>query len=133
MLNITSLPHPAGAPSGTDLVHRLTAALDRAHLDCGCRTKLDEVLARFEQRERLRDARTCLAGARTQREKIEVALLFLNDLDSLSAAEDDRSAYVDIALLFENIAEMAKEGASAMRALCEIGGTEPETGAPAAK
>ncbi|KQZ99916.1 hypothetical protein ASD64_14000 [Mesorhizobium sp. Root157] len=45
------------------------------------------MLARFEERERLRDARACLASTRTQRERVEVALLFLNDLDDLTVTE----------------------------------------------
>jgi hypothetical protein len=120
MLNITSFNHQDSAPSGIDLMHRLTIALDKAHLDCGCRTQLDEVLARFEERERLRDARACLANARTQREKIETALLFLNDLDDLTATEADRSVYFDVAMLFDGIAEMAQEGARSMRALVDL-------------
>jgi hypothetical protein len=120
MLDITSFNHHGGAPSGIDLVHRLVVALDKAHLDCGCRTQLDEVLARFEERERLRDARACLANARTHREKIETALLFLNDLDDLTATEADRSVYFDVAMLFDGIAEMAQEGARSMRALVDL-------------
>ncbi|MBN9249881.1 MAG: hypothetical protein J0I86_04750, partial [Mesorhizobium sp.] len=46
-----------------------------------------------------------------------VALVFLNDLDDLTATEADRSVYFDIALLFDSIAEMATEGAASMRAL----------------
>src|SRR5690606_8608443 len=84
MLNISNCGHHDRAPSNVDLLNRLSAALDNAHLDCGCRPQLDEVLARFEKRERLQDARACLANARTQREKLEIALLFLNDLDDLT-------------------------------------------------
>lgn len=120
MLNITSFNHQGGAPSGIDLVHRLAIALDKAHLDCGCRTQLDEVLARFEEHERLRDARACLANARSQRERIEVALLFLNDLDELTATEADRSVYFDVAMLFDSIAEMAQDGARSMRAVVDL-------------
>ncbi|KQZ84816.1 hypothetical protein ASD64_20125 [Mesorhizobium sp. Root157] len=35
----------------------------------------------------MRDARACPVGARTQREKIETALLFLDDLDDLTVTE----------------------------------------------
>ena len=119
MLNIPNSTHHGGASNSPDLVQRLTVALDEAHLDCGCRTQLDEALAIFEKNERLRDARACLANARTQRERIEVALVFLNDLDDLTATEADRSVYFDIALLFDSIAEMAQEGAGSMRALVE--------------
>jgi hypothetical protein len=127
MLNITTLTHQGGAPSGVDLVHRLTVALDKAHLDCGCRSQLDEVLSRFEKRERMRDARACLVSARTQREKIETALLFLNDLDDLTVTEVDRSVYFDVAMLFDSIVEMAQEGARSMRALVDLTADDNET------
>lgn len=117
MLNTLNSTHHGSAAGSLDLVQRLAVALDKAHLDCGCRTQLDEALAIFEKHERLRDARACLANARTQREKIEVALIFLNDLDDLTAMEADRSVYFDLALLFDSIAEMATEGAASMRAL----------------
>lgn len=119
MLSIPNSTHQSSASGSLDLVQRLTVALDKAHLDCGCRTQLDEALAGFEKHERLRDARACLANARTQREKIEVALVFLNDLDDLTTTEADRGVYFDIALLFDSIAEMAQEGAGSMRALVE--------------
>jgi hypothetical protein len=45
--------------------------------------------------------------------------VFLNDLNDLTATEADRSVYLDLALLFDSIAEMAKDGASSMRALVE--------------
>lgn len=120
MLNTLNSTHHGSASGSLDLVQRLAVALDKAHLDCGCRTQLDEALAIFEKHERLRDACACLANARTQREKIEVALVFLNDLDDLTATEADRSVYFDLALLFDSIAEMAQEGAGSMRALVEV-------------
>jgi hypothetical protein len=120
MLNTLNSTHHGSASGSLDLVQRLAVALDKAHLDCGCRTQLDEALAIFEKHERLRDACVCLANARTQREKIEVALIFLNDLDDLTATEADRSVYFDLALLFDSIAEMAQEGAGSMRALVEV-------------
>lgn len=127
MLNISNSKRQDDASNGFDLVQRLTAALDKAHLDCGCRAQLDEALAIFEKHERLRDARACLANARAQREKIEMGLVFLNDLDDLTATEADRSVYFDIALLFDGMAEMAQEGARAMRAL--VAATEDDASA----
>ncbi|MGB3391571.1 MAG: hypothetical protein WBA88_26755 [Pseudaminobacter sp.] len=128
MLNISNCGHHDRAPSNVDLLNRLSAALDNAHLDCGCRPQLDEVLARFEKRERLQDARACLANARTQREKLEIALLFLNDLDDLTASESDRSAYIDVAMLFESMAETAQEGARLMRALVDLSDEDGSSG-----
>ena len=53
-------------------------------------------------------------------------LFFLQDLDDLVATESDRSVYLDIALLFEDIATTATAGADAMRQLCMSAATEPD-------
>lgn len=58
-----------------------------------------------------------LSDACSQRRKIEAILLFLQDLDDLKAAEQDYSVFKDIALLFDDIADAAKQGADAMRRL----------------
>ena len=42
---------------------------------------------------------------------------FLQDLDDLLATESDRSVFLDIALLFEDIATTATMGAGSMRQL----------------
>lgn len=52
-----------------------------------------------------------------QRRKIEAILLFLHDLDDLKSSEHDYSVYNDIAFLFDDIADAAREGADAMRRL----------------
>jgi hypothetical protein len=86
-------------------------------LDCECRTRLDQALARFEALENRRSAREQLATARRQRERIEAVFYFLRDLDTLASTERDHGLYEEIALLFDDIGEAAAEGASAMRRL----------------
>ncbi len=99
------------------VVARLTAAIREARLDCGCKSRLDETLARFAMLERRRTARGHLLNARHHREKIEAILFFLNDLDELEPTEQDHGVYEDIALLFDDIAGIAREGACSMRQL----------------
>ncbi|MER8461824.1 hypothetical protein [Mesorhizobium sp. M1396] len=99
------------------VVGRLANLIKNARLDCECRSRLDETLARFAALEVRRIAREHLAIARGQRERIKSILFFLQDLDEMGAAERDRSVYVDLALLFDDIASTAKEGAFSMRQL----------------
>jgi len=101
------------------IVARLTAEIEKAPLDCECKPRLDETLAHFTTLERQRAAYRHFLDARARREQIETMLYFLNDLDELGSAEQDRSIYVDIALLFDDIARIAHEGASSMRQLSE--------------
>lgn len=99
------------------VVARLTALIKEAPLDCECQPRLDETLARFAALERRRTAREHIYTARCRREQIETILFFLIDLDELEVTEQDHSVYLDFALLFEDIANIAKEGAHSMRQL----------------
>lgn len=110
-------PDEGGLLADMAVVARLTAAIREARLDCGCKSRLDETLARFAMLERRRTARGHLLNARHHREKIEAILFFLNDLDELEPTEQDHGVYEDIALLFDDIAGIAREGACSMRQL----------------
>lgn len=103
--------------AGMEMMTRLTTVIRSAQLDCECRLKLDETLERFARLERRRATRRYLLNARERREQIEVILSFLSDLDELKPTEQDHSVYVDVALLFDHIAEVAREGADAIRQL----------------
>ncbi len=107
--------HRAGTER--DIVARLAAVVKNARLDCECRSQLDEALDRFAAMERRRTIRSDLSKAGSQRRKIEAILLFLQDLDDLKTTEQDYSVFKDVALLFDDIAIAAKEGAEAMRRL----------------
>jgi len=100
-----------------DVVARLTAAMKNARFDCECRSRLDEALDRFAVMERRRTMRNDLSDACSQRRKIEAILLFLQDIDDLKVTEQDYSVFKDVALLFDDIADAAKQGADAMRRL----------------
>jgi hypothetical protein len=67
--------------------------------------------------ERRRTMRRDLSNACSRRRKIEVILLFLQDLDDLEATEQDYSVFKDVALLFDDIANAAREGTDPMRRL----------------
>lgn len=108
--------HPAGDSS----FRRLAAVIRDVELDCACRARLDEALARFAALEGMRTARAHLSDARRQRERIEAILAFLKDLDELVATEADRSVFAEIALLFDDIAAAAAEGSRALRALAGL-------------
>lgn len=116
---LVSNPTPSshGTSADRDVVARLTAAMKNARLDCECRSQLDEALDRFAATERRRTMRGDLSNACNQRRKIEAILLFLQDLDDLKATEQDYSVFKDVALLFDDIANAAREGADAMRRL----------------
>ncbi|WP_292115884.1 hypothetical protein [Mesorhizobium sp.] len=98
-------------------VARLTGLINQAGLDCACRSKLDETLSRFARLEIAPAAREHLTNARHQRAHIETILLFLQDLDEIGETERDSSVYLDFALLFDDIATIAKDGALSMRQL----------------
>ncbi|MDX8482855.1 hypothetical protein RFN28_31000 [Mesorhizobium sp. VK24D] len=106
-----------GAGEMVNAVARLTSMIDEARLDCECRSKLDETLSRFATQEIERAAREHLANAREQRRRIAAIVLFLQDLDRIGAVERDRTVYLDFALLFDDIAALAKEGSLSMRQL----------------
>lgn len=117
--------HPYQGSDGSRLltdmaiVARLTAEIKEAPLDCECKPKLDETLAHFAVLERQRTVYKHFLDARNRREQIETMLYYLNDLDELGPTEQDRSVYVDIALLFDDIAKIAHEGANSMRQMSE--------------
>lgn len=102
---------------GGAVVRRLATVLQGVELDCECRTRLDQALARFEALENRRACRDLLSTARRQRERIEAVLYFLLDLDTLAPTEHDHGLYEEIALLFDDVAEAARAGAGAMRRL----------------
>ncbi|MBN9436213.1 MAG: hypothetical protein J0I61_04285 [Bosea sp.] len=99
------------------MIDRLRRVLRPEDLDCACRERLDGALERFDQLERRRESRRQLAKARDHKERIAALLGFLSDLDSLTEAENDRSVFEELALLFAEIGRSAQAGAAALREL----------------
>lgn len=113
-------PHTA-APDKRDgtVIRRIRAVIDSVELDCECRARLNDALGRFSALERQRAMRQHLVLARQHRERIRAILDFLQEVDDLKISESDRSVYVELALLFEEAAAIAVEGATAMRCLAD--------------
>ncbi|MBE0695203.1 MAG: hypothetical protein IH590_19155 [Aquamicrobium sp.] len=102
------------------MIRRIRTVIDSVELDCECRARLDEALARFSALEEQRTLRQHLVLARQHRERIKAILDFLQEVDDLMVSEPDRSVYSELALLFEEVASIATEGASAMHSLAAM-------------
>ncbi|WP_377843986.1 hypothetical protein [Bosea sp. UC22_33] len=109
--------HSAPPTSASELIGRLRRVLRPEELNCTCRETLDGALDRFDQLERRREWRRQLTTARDHKERISALLVFLSELDALSEAENDRSVFEELALLFIEIARSAEAGAAALREL----------------
>ena len=99
----------------TDVALRLRRVLASVELDCHCRTKLDEALARFSALEGRHQRRNGLREARLHRDWIVAQLTFLADIDEITDRESDPSVFEEMALLFEDIASQASDAARALR------------------
>ena len=106
-----------GRVGAMEVMSRLATVIRNAKLDCECRARLDQSLVRFMALERRRMVRRNLLDARTQRDRIEAFLLLLKELDELESSEPDHSVYKEVAFLFDDIANAARQGADLMRQL----------------
>jgi len=93
------------------VVERLRRGLAEAGLDCNCREAANDVLDRAGLEEELVRRAGGLADARKMRDAIVLALL--GELDELMPDEPDRSAFHEIAGLFQDVADFAAYGATA--------------------
>ena len=107
-------------PREAAVVRRIRTVIDSVELDCECRARLDDALARFSALEQQRTMRQHLVLARQHRERIKAILDFLQEVDDLMISEPDHSVYAELALLFEEVASIATEGASAMHSLAVL-------------
>ena len=117
-------------PRDAAVMRRIRTVIDSVELDCECRARLDEALARFNALEQQRTLRQHLALARQHRERIKAILDFLQEVDHLMINEPDRSVYGELALLFEEVSVIATEGAAAMYSLAALGDGRDEAEAP---
>ncbi len=102
------------------VIRRIRTVIDSVELDCECRARLNEALARFSALEEQRTMRQHLVLARQHRERIKAIVDFLQEVDDLMINEPDRSVYTELALLFEEIASIATEGAASMHSLAAL-------------
>lgn len=110
---------PAAEQRDATVVRRIRTVIDSVELDCQCRARLNEALARFAALEEQRTMRRHLVMARQHRERIQAIVDFLQEVDELVVNEPDRTVYAELALLFEEVAFIATEGAGAMHSLAE--------------
>ncbi|TIO04687.1 MAG: hypothetical protein E5X88_30775 [Mesorhizobium sp.] len=89
--------------------------LAEAGLDCGCREAANDLLDRIGWDEDVIRRTGGLADARRMRDSIVIVLALLEELDSLTLDEPDRSAFHELAGLFDDISEFAAFGADAAR------------------
>lgn len=107
---------PALAESA-NLIARISNVLTEIDLNCECRSRVRDAIARFETLEDTRQAHHALAQARNHRHRIGALMALLADLDEIGWNEADSSIYLELSDLFEDIATAAREGAAATRQL----------------
>lgn len=98
-----------------DLISRLKVVLTRADLDCRCRDLLGGALDRFSDLEEKRLSRRSLTTARDHKERIAAILTLLSELNQITENERDRTVFVEMALLFDEIGHSAQIAAAALR------------------
>lgn len=98
-----------------DLIARLQVVLTRADLACGCRELLTGALERFTDLETRRLSRRSLVRARDHKDRIAAILALLSELNQLTESEPDRTVFVEMALLFDEIGHSAAAAAAALR------------------
>ena len=106
---------PARPSRRTDVASRLRRVLSSVDLDCRCRTELDEALDRFSALESRHQLRNGLREARHRRDWIVAQLSFLAEIDEITDRESDPTVFIEMALLFDEIASQAVEAARLLR------------------
>lgn len=94
-----------------DLITRLRRTVSSIDLDGQSRATLEHAFDRFAALEQRREVRAAIASARAKRDQIARFLPLLVELDELNEREQDRSVFAETAVLFEEIARCAAEGA----------------------
>lgn len=100
-----------------NLIARISNVLTEIDLNCECRSRVRDAIARFETLEDTRQAHHALAQARNHRHRIGALMALLADLDEIGWNELDSSIYMELSDLFEDIATAARDGAAATRLL----------------
>ena len=109
------MAEPARNCETLDLIARLQVVLTRADLACGCRELLTGALERFTDLETRRLSRRSLVRARDHKDRIAAILALLSELNQLTESEPDRTVFVEMALLFDEIGHSAAAAAAALR------------------
>ena len=96
-------------------VERLRRGMAEAKPDCGCSETAKETAGTHSAAKDLIIRAGGLADARRMRDAIVVVTVLLGELDDLMPDEPDRTAFHEIASLFQDVAEFASFGAQAAR------------------
>lgn len=120
LMHVKHLPSPSwlGRPlseTNGSFVEQLRRRIAEAGLDCGCQEVANDALDRADAEEELIRRAAGLADARRMRDAIVMVLALLEELDELMPDEPDRSAFHEIAGLFQDVAEFAAFGAASAR------------------
>ena len=95
------------------VVERLRRGIAEAGLDCGCRATANDLVDKLSAEEDLIMRSSGLAEARKMRDAILIVTALLGELDDLVPDEPDRTAFHEIASLFQDVVEFASFGAEA--------------------
>ena len=95
------------------VVERLRQGIAEAGLDCGCRATANDLVDKLSAEEDLIMRSSGLAEARKMRDAILIVTALLGELDDLVPDEPDRTAFHEIASLFQDVVEFASFGAEA--------------------
>ena len=112
----------ATAAAGNEsVVERLRRSIAEAGLDCNCREAANDMLDRAGLEEDLLRRASGLADARKMRDAIVLLVALLGELDDLMPDEPDRTAFHEIAGLFNDVGDFAAYGAEAARRAAGLG------------
>jgi hypothetical protein len=103
------------ADSSGAFVQRIRGVIGSVALDCDCRERVNDALERFAVMEQDRIDRRHLLSSRQHRATIATLVELLAELEDIGWQETDRSAFAELALLFEDIARHALAGAEELR------------------
>lgn len=103
------------------LTRRIRNLIGTVALDCDCRQRVNDALQRFMTQEQQRYDRQCLLDARQHRASIAALVDLLGELEDVSWQEGDRSVFVELAHIFDDIARMAALGSAAMQMISHDG------------
>ena len=95
------------------VVERLRRGIAEAGLVCDCQETANKLVDKLSAEEDLIVRASGLADARKMRDAILVVTALLGELDDLMPDEPDRTAFHEIASLFQDVAEFASYGAQA--------------------
>ncbi len=118
-------------PAAPDsFVEEVKASLAIIAPGCPCQARVEEALDRISHMRQWHQRTAALREARESRNSIICLLELLAELEELTEAERDLSAFEEAAVLFEDIAAAATAGALAARRVGSISAPDCAKGRP---